>query len=375
MPPHPIDFRGGGAFYAELRAGVRDLLAEPGRLRRGQRAMYLKSAVMLTWAAGSWALLVFAAATWWQAAALAVSLGFAMAGVAFNIVHDANHGSYSDNRRLNRAMQWVLDVIGASSHVWRLKHNVVHHTFTNVSGADADIEQMPFFRCTPDQPRRWFHRFQHVYAWPLYGIMAVRWQLVGDFNELRRGHVEGTPLAWPRGRDLVGFWLGKAAFLGWAVVIPLLVHPLWQVAAGFMAASFIFALTLAVVFQLAHNIEEAEVTDVESLSAAGSVEWARHQVETTVDFAPRSRLLRWYLGGLNFQVEHHLFSKVCHVHYPDIARLVRAACDTHGVRYRANDTMWQALVSHTRWLRRMGQREVLPQASAGSVAGGSTAAA
>jgi len=355
MSPRTIDFHGGGAFHAELRARVRAHLDDPGRMRRGERAMYVKSGVMIAWAVASWWLLVFVAEGWVQGAVLSVSLGLALAGVAFNITHDANHGSYSRHRSVNRAMRWTMDVLGGSSYVWRVKHNVVHHTFTNISGADGDIEQMPFFRCAPDQPRRWFHRYQHLYAWPLYGVFAVKWQLHGDLDQLRRGAVEGTPLPWPRGGELVGFWAGKAVFATWAVIVPLVVHPGWHAPVAFAAVSFVFALTLAVVFQLAHCLEEAEVTDVAAMSAPGRTEWARHQVETTVDFAPRSRLLTWYLGGLNYQVEHHLFSRVCHVHYPDLAVIVRSVCAAHGVRYRANDTLRDALASHTRWMRRMGR--------------------
>jgi len=350
-----IDFNGGGAFYADLKGRVRAHLAEPGRERRAQRRMYLKTAIILAWTVASWALLVFVASSWWQAAALMVSLGLALAGIGFNVTHDANHGSYSSNRDFNRAMRWSLDVMGASSYVWRIKHNVAHHTFTNISGADSDIEQLPLARLAPDQPRRWFHRYQHVYIWPLYGLFAVKWHTVGDLGLLIKGRVGETPLPWPRRRELIGLVLGKIAFISWSVAIPLMLHPLWEVAVGFMATSFILAATLAVVFQLAHCLEEAEFSSVDAMGDAGRTEWARHQVETTVDFAPGSRLLAWYLGGLNFQVEHHLFSRVCHIHYPSLSKVVSAACADHGIRYRSHPTVWGAMASHTRWLRRMGQ--------------------
>lgn len=256
-----IEFNGGGAFYADLKARVRAHLAEPGRQERAQRRMYVKTAIILAWTVASWALLVFAAATWWQAALLVVSLGLALAGIGFNVTHDANHGSYSTNRGFNRAMRWSLDVMGASSYVWRIKHNVAHHTFTNISGADSDIEQLPLARLAPDQRRRWFHRYQHVYIWPLYGLFAVKWHTVGDVGLLLRGRVGETPLPWPRRRELAGLVLGKIAFVSWSVVIPLLLHPAWEVAVAFLATSFVLAATLAVVFQLAHCLEEAEVLE------------------------------------------------------------------------------------------------------------------
>lgn len=355
-----IRFTGGGAFHRELRSLVRTHVADESRARRAQGRMYVKTVVMLGWAAASWALLMFVASGWWQGGLLALSLGLALAGIGFNLTHDANHGSYSRHRWLNHSMRWSLDLIGGSSYVWRVKHNVVHHTYTNISGADGDIEQLPFLRLAPDQKRRWFHRYQHIYALPLYGVFAVKWQLLGDITQLIVGRVEGTPLPWPRGRELVGFWAGKAAFLTWAIVLPLMFHPPLQVLFAFFIASFVLAVTLAVTFQLAHCVEEAEFSSVEEMAGAGQVEWARHQVETTVDFAPRSRLLAWYMGGLNFQIEHHLFSRVCHTHYPEIAPIVQQVCDRHGVTYRVHRTLWGALASHMNWLRRMGRRAEQP---------------
>ncbi|HSI30201.1 MAG TPA: acyl-CoA desaturase [Miltoncostaeaceae bacterium] len=363
-----MDFQGGGPFYAELKLRVRLLLEEPGRAQRAQRRMYAKSAFMLAWLVASWVGLVFVAGSWWQAALLVLSLGLALAGVAFNITHDANHGSYSPHRRLNRAMSWSMDLIGASSYVWRIKHNTAHHTFTNISGADSDIDSMPFARFAPDQPRRAFHRFQHVYMWFLYGLFAIKWHTVGDFGYLREGRIGDVPVRWPRGRELVGFCLFKALFLGWALVVPLLLHPAWQVALAFGATSFVLALTLAVTFQLAHCLEEAEFATVETVAGAGPTEWARHQIETTVDFAPGNRVLAWYLGGLNFQVEHHLFSRVCHIHYPAMAEVVREVCEHHGIRHQSHPGLRPALASHVRWLRRMGAAPAAPSQPAASTA-------
>ncbi|MGD9571345.1 MAG: fatty acid desaturase [Thermoleophilia bacterium] len=358
--PARVDFMGGGAFYTELRGRVNGLLADPARARRAQRAMYVKSAVMIAWAVGSWIALVLLAVNWWQAGLAAISLGLALAGVGFNITHDANHGSYSPHRRLNRAMCWTMDLMGASSYVWRTKHNVVHHTYTNIAGEDSDIDSMPFARFAPEQPRRVLHRFQHVYVWVLYGLFAIKWHTTGDFGYLWAGRIGETAVRWPRGRDLVGFWVGKALFLTWALVIPLLLHPVWEVLLVFAVVSFVLALTLAVTFQLAHCLEEAEFPSSAALAGAGRTEWARHQVETTVDFAPRSRVLTWYLGGLNFQIEHHLFSRVLHTHYPAMADVVREVCARHGVRHTTHPTVGGAIASHARWLRRMG-REPVPE--------------
>jgi linoleoyl-CoA desaturase len=159
----------------------------------------------------------------------------------------------------------------------------------------------------------------------------------------------------PTGRKLAGVVVGKLLFYGWVVVVPLLYHPLWKVALGYALASFVLGLTLSTVFQLAHCVEEADFTDVPESGKPFPRDWAAHQVEATVDFARGNPLVSWYLGGLNFQVVHHLFPRVCHLHYPAISRIVEQACQEHGVRYRAQASVGAALRSHVRWLKRMGQ--------------------
>lgn len=364
-PSGTIDFTGGGSFYKELRAAVKEHVSDPRAKRRAQRQLHTKTAIVVAWAAASWALMVFVASSWWLGGIFAVSLGLAMAGIAFNLTHDANHGAYPGKRWIGNSMRWSLDLLGASSYVWRVKHNVVHHTYTNISGADGDIEQLPFLRLAPDQPQRWYVRFQHFYAWPLYGFFAAKWQIFGDVTQLKVGNVEGTPLPWPKGRELVGFWLGKVVFLSWTIALPILFQSVFYALLMFMISSFVLAFTLAITFQLAHAVDEASFTTIDQMSEAGTTEWARHQVETTVDFAPNNKFLAWYMGGLNYQIEHHLFSKVCHTHYPSLAPMVREACEKHGVRYVAHRTLWSAVASHARWLKRMGSAPPVVASEAG----------
>lgn len=352
-----VAFDGGGALYTELKASVREYLGRPGVERRALRALHVKSISIALWAIASWVLLVFFATNWWQALVLAVSLGLAVAGLGFCVAHDANHGAFSTRPWVTKLVQWSLDVIGGSSYVWRIKHNVVHHTYTNVAGIDADIEVMPLARFAPEQELRSYHRWQHLYMWPLYGLVTLQWQIAGDFRYLAKGDIGGTPVPWPKGKALAGFWLGKVAFVSWALVIPMLFHPWWAVILLFLLGSLVLAETLAITFQLAHCLEEAAFPSRADLTGDERSEWARHQVETTVDFAPGNRFLTWYMGGLNYQIEHHLFSRICHVHYPAIAPIVADVCRRHGVKYESHRTLAGALGSHQRWLRRMARPE------------------
>ena len=235
-----------------------------------------------------------------------------------------------------------------------MKHNVAHHTYTNVDGHDDDITQMPFARLAPSQPPHSWYRYQHLYIWPLYGFMGLRWQTVGDIAAFARGKIGDSILRFPRGLNLAGVVVGKAIFVTLAFVIPALVYPWWLVLSAYVVFSMVTSLVMATTFQLAHCVEEA------SFASAGEVrtakpDWAVHEVQTTVNFCPRNPLLTWTLGGLNYQIEHHLFPKVPHTHYPQLAKIVRRNCERHGVRYTTQPSLRQALRSHFRHLREMGR--------------------
>jgi linoleoyl-CoA desaturase len=274
---------------------------------------------------------------------------------AFSVQHDANHGAFFRRKRHNHLLGWSSDaLLGYSSYVWRVKHNVAHHTYTNVDGYDADITQMPFARFMPEQSPKPWYRLQHLYIWPLYTVMALRWQTLGDAAAFIRGRIGESALRVPRGWDLAGLVLGKAIFVAWTIAIPLLVYPWWAVAAGYLAFSGVMSLVMAVTFQLAHCVEEADCAAPSELRAEKRL-WAVHEVETTVDFCTRNPVLTWLLGGLNFQIEHHLFPRVPHTHYARIARIVQENAERHGVRYSVQPSLFAALRSHYRHLREMGR--------------------
>jgi linoleoyl-CoA desaturase len=318
--------------------------------------MYVKTVVLLAWLGASYAGLVWGATTWWQAAALAISTALAMAGIGFNIQHDGNHGAYSRHPVANKLAALSLNLLGGDAYFWHFKHNIAHHSYPNISGADNDIYMGPLARMSPHDKRYWFHRFQYIYIWALYSLLAVKWQLTDDFRSLIRPGVASTSVARPRGWDLACFWAGKVCFLTLAFVVPLLAgHTIGAVIGIYLLTSAILGLTLAIVFQLAHCVEEAEFRIPADGSRRIDREWTAHQVETSVDFARDNRLLTWYLGGLNFQIEHHLFPKICHIHYPALSPIVEATCRMHGIRHQSHRTMRAAIRSHVRLLRNLGR--------------------
>ncbi len=343
------------SFQTELRRRVDEYFRRTGRRRRDCPQMYLKTAIILAAFAGLYLLLVFVAATWWQALPLAVLMGLSMATIGFNIEHDGGHQSYSNYAWVNRLMAMTLDLIGASSYVWHWKHGVIHHTYVNITGHDADIDVGFLGRLTPHQKRFRFHRWQHFYLWPLYGVNVIKWHLYDDFRDVILGRIGPNRMPRPKRWELVGFICGKTLFLTMAFAVPLLVHRVWPVFLFYGVTAIVAGAVVSVVFQLAHCVEEAEFPLPPEGSGTVENAWAIHQVETTVDFARHSRLESWLLGGLNFQIEHHLFPKVCHVNYPAISKVVEQTCQEFGVQYRAHISFRAGLASHFRWLRRMGR--------------------
>jgi linoleoyl-CoA desaturase len=347
-------FESDTGFHKELKRRVDNHFESTGLPRCDRPRVYVKTAVILAWFGATYALLVFWAHTWWQGVPLAASLALAIAGIGFAIQHDANHGAYSRRESVNRLMGFTLDLLGASSYVWHWKHNIFHHTYTNLSGADEDIDIGFLGRLSPVQPRRRIHRLQQFYLWLLYGFLLVKWQFRDDFQNVFQGRIGRHRIPRPRGWALVMLGVGKVAFLGWAFFVPMLLHRWWVVLLFYGGTSFAVGIILSVVFQIAHCGTEASFPTV---SPSGDVarSWAVHEVESTVDFARRNPTLTWYLGGLNYQIEHHLFPKICHVNYPQLAPIVQALCAEFGVRYQAYDGFGPAVSAHWRWLQQMGR--------------------
>jgi linoleoyl-CoA desaturase len=365
-PKSHLKFSGSDRFIRELRRRVDAYFEKTEHRRRDCPRMYFKTATILAWFAAAYLLLLFVATSWWTVLPLAVVLGFAIAAIGFNIQHDGGHKAYSERPWVNKIMALTLDLMGGSSYLWDWKHNTIHHTFPNIDGHDDDIAIGALGRLAPEQKRYRFHRLQGIYLWVLYGFLAIKWHLFDDFYNIAIGRIGGHKIPRPRGKDLLVFIAGKVAFFSLAFGIPILLHPVWAVLTVYALAAFVSGLVLAVVFQLAHCVEEADFP----VPVAGpdgqeriETDWAVHQVQTTVDFSRRNWLLSWFLGGLNFQVEHHLFSRICHVHYAALSQIVEDTCREFGVRYAAHRSVFSAIRSHFRWLVLMGRPIPSPQAS------------
>jgi linoleoyl-CoA desaturase len=289
--------------------------------------------------------------------ALCALLGFILASIGFNIMHDACHGSYSSRKWVNDIMGLTLNACGGNTFIWKFKHNIVHHTYTNVDGVDDDIAKSPVMRMCASQKWVPAHRFQHIYMVPAYAISSFTWVLIMDFTKYFKRKVHNTTLQKMKLSDHIMFWISKALYIFFYIALPVSVLGWGAWAIGFVALHCTLGLTLAIVFQLAHVVEHVEFEAAEGMDhKLIENEWAIHQVKTTANFAPGNKLVSWYVGGLNYQVEHHLFPRISHIHYPAISPIVEKTCKDFNLHYNTFPTMGASIVSHFRMMKQLGQK-------------------
>jgi len=349
-----IKFATDNRFQRELRSVVEKYFQDPRKREWDCPQMYAKTALIFGSFALVYVLLVFAVSTWWQALPLTILLGLIAVAIGLNVQHDGGHHAYSKHDWINRLMSMSLDFLGGSSYYWHTKHGILHHTFVNIPDYDVDTEVGILGRMTPHQKRLPIHKWQHLYFWILYGLLAINWHFISDFKAFFTGRVEKVQVPRPKGTDLVIFFGGKLAFFSMAFAIPMMFHPWWAVILLYLVAAFVLGLTLSMVFQLAHSVEEAEFAVPNQASGDIETPWAIHQVKSTVDFARGDKFLSWLVGGLNFQIEHHLFPKICHINYPGISNRIKETCRKFGLSFHEHRTFWSGLLSHYRFLKRMG---------------------
>jgi len=326
------------------------VLDDPRAANDARRAHFLKALLILVWFLASYVgMLAASDATFVLVAA--VSAGLALAGLPFNVQHDGGHGAFSDLRRLNSAAAGMLDFVGMSSYLWRWKHNLLHHQSPNVNGRDDDIDGQPLLRLHPDQQLRPWHRYQHIYCWPLYSLLTLKWLAVSDFHEAISGRIGTFPFPPMSHLEKCRFWLSKVQFAVWALAIPVLIHGWATGLAFFLVFEMTGGFVAAVCFQLAHCAEGAAQHSEE---AAASMAWDELQLSAAVDFrAPRG--LAWFLGGLNHQLVHHLFPGVRHTLYSQIAGIVGDEAEKWGRRYATESSMARQIGSHYRFMRQLGR--------------------
>lgn len=347
------------AFTDELRARVNAYFNEKNISRYGNAEVIASAAFMFAIYLGPYILMISGLVQSPLMILLSwIVMGFGMAGLGMVLMHDANHGSFSKNRKVNRWLGKSLYLLGGFPPNWRQQHNSLHHGYTNIDGVDEDIQPPGILRISPHRKLRKIHRFQFIYAWLLYGLMTISWITMKDFKQLARYRKEGVQLTqknrynWLMA-DLIGT---KVLYYAIFLVVPILVLPIpwYMTLLFFLVMHLVCGIILGTVFQAAHVVP---ATKFPLPDAQGNLEtsWAEHQLSATSDFAPRNRLLSWLIGGLNYQVEHHLFPYISHVHYRNIAPLVRETARKYHLPYHVQPTFGSALHAHLKMLIKLGR--------------------
>jgi len=345
-------------FYATLQAKVEEYFKSNNISKNANGTMIVKSVVLLSAYLLAYGVIIFVQPALWVSLLLWFSMGLSAAGVGMSVMHDANHGAYSSNRKVNFVMGQSLNLLGGSVFNWKLQHNILHHTYTNVVHMDDDIDDKVVMRFSPHTDVKKYHKFQFLYAFLLYCVLTLYWAIGKDFVQYVKYTANGVnPNNKKENRyTLAGIIINKLFYFFIFLIMPALVFhlPFIQILTGFLIMHAIAGLILTVVFQLAHTVEG---TSHPLPGEDGNIEnnWAIHQMNTTVNFSRNNKWLSWYVGGLNFQVEHHLFPKICHVHYPNLAPIVKETAESFGVPYLENKTFMEALRSHISTLNRFGK--------------------
>lgn len=344
-------------FYNTLHARVDSYFKEHHLSKYANFSVYIKTVVLLAAYLLPLCLIIFIQPSFGWSLALWAFMGVAMAGVGMSIMHDANHGAFSANEKVNNFLGYTLNLLGGSVANWKWQHNMLHHTFTNIAHYDDDIADKPGLRLSPHTKVKPEHRYQWLHAILIYGLVTLYWATAKDFLQFVRYQKNGVNKNTPAQNKvlLLKIISVKLFYFFLFIGLPVLAGvPFLWVLGGFLLMHLLCGIILTVIFQLAHTVEE---TTFPQPSSQGIIEneWAIHQMNTTVNFSRKNRLLSWYIGGLNFQVEHHLFPKICHIHYPQIAGIVEKTASEFNVPYLEHKTFGHALRSHFATLRRLGK--------------------
>jgi linoleoyl-CoA desaturase len=296
----------------------------------------------------------------WLLFSLYILSGLGMAGIGMGVMHDAIHGSYSKNKTKNKLLGYTFNLIGANAAIWKIQHNILHHTYTNIDKADDDLNAPFFLRFSPHAKHYRLHQFQHIYIWFFYAISTISWVTTKDFVRLRRYRKMGFfGNKNEFNRTLFSMITWKIAYYSYALVLPMLMVPKtwWLILLAFLCMHFVTGLLVSLVFQIAHIMPDNEFP-LPNKSGIIEDDWYGHQFATTSNFSPNSKVLFWLIGGLNFQIEHHVLPDVCHVHYRELTAIVEKTAVEFGLPYHVKKTFTKAVSDHIKMLRLLGKKPV-----------------
>jgi linoleoyl-CoA desaturase len=344
------------SFHSELKRRISEYFEEVGKSTTGNYSLFLKAVVLMVSFLFVYIHLVFFTPAAWLAIIECVVLGGLTAAIGFNVMHDGAHGSFSKYKWVNFMAGLSLNFLGANNFMWKTKHNVIHHAYTNVDGLDDDINAGVFLRLCETQKHYKLHKYQHLYFWMAYSLLYLFWIFFSDYKKYFTGKIGNIAITKMKLGDHISFWAFKLLHITLFIGLPIYMIGLGPWAIGFLIYSLFAGFVLSIVFQLAHTVEHTHFPQPDPTTGRMEDEWAIHQIKTTANFATRNKLVSWLVGGLNFQIEHHLFPKISHIHYPAISKIIKRACQEYGIHYIEYSRVRYAVASHVAFLKQMGRK-------------------
>ena len=351
----PKFMQGKDDFHVQLKERVNSYFTSNNRSTAGNFQLLFKASLLSLGYILVYVHLVFFTPNVWIAIPECILFGCLTAAIGFNVMHDGAHGSFSKSKILNKMAGSSLNFLGASAIMWNMKHNIIHHTYTNIDGVDDDIEARPWLRFATTQKKMKMHKFQHYYFWFLYTLLHLLWIFLTDYKKYFSGKIGEMPIRKMTVQEHISFWVAKVGYLFMFVVLPIMLLGFGTWIIGFLIITMVTGFVISIVFQLAHTVEHTEFPMPDVLTNKIENDWAIHQINTTANFATNNKLISWLVGGLNFQIEHHLFPRISHVHYPAISKIIKRTCAEYGINYVEYPKMRTAIYSHVMYLKRLGQ--------------------
>ncbi len=344
-------------FFQSVKNAVDNYFTENRIKKTGNWKLFLKPIILFPMAIALYLILLFANYSTIVGVLLSILFSLVLVSIAFNVMHDACHGSFSSRKWVNEIMGLTMNALGSDAFLWKIKHNIIHHTYTNVDGVDDDMSKSPVLRMCPQQKWLPVHRYQVFYMVILYSLSTIFWLLIFDFQRYFNKKLYTTPITKIEPKEHIIFWVGKTCYILFYAVIPIIILGWLPWLLGFLILHVTMGFTLTIVFQLAHIVEKTEFEQAGEEPKLIGNDWAIHQVLTTADFAPKNKIVSWFVGGLNFQIEHHLFPRVSHVHYPAISKIVEEECRKFNLPYNYYTTTTKAIISHFRLMTQLGKKD------------------
>ncbi|NND88021.1 MAG: acyl-CoA desaturase [Flavobacteriaceae bacterium] len=349
-------------FFRTLNKRVNQYFKENKISKSGNWRLHLKTIIMFSIFLSPYFLMLTLDLPTWSQILLTIVMGVGMAGVGMNVMHDANHGAYSSKKWINKIMGGSMYILAGNVYNWQVQHNVLHHTYTNIHGHDEDLDAGRVIRFSRHAKWRRFHKFQHYYSVFLYGLLTFNWMLTTDFKQTRR--YLAKKLSYGKLPKPIAQWsllvITKILYVAIWIVIPILFFNIawWKILIGFFLMHYVAGLILSIIFQLAHIVEETEMP-LPDPSGTMKNTWAIHQLFTTVNFSTKNKIMNWFSGGLNHQVEHHIFPNISHIHYTHISKIVKETALEFNLPYHEYKTTRKAIAAHFKHLKEMGEKPMV----------------